>query len=73
MRHRVNLPATEFTVPSEPEDARAAADVLRARIEAVRQQVQKAVGSPVQIDRLEPMEHAGKGVLRVFWRKVQVH
>jgi hypothetical protein len=49
------------------------ADVLRARIEAARQRVQEASGCPVQIDRLEPMEHAGKAVLRVFWRKVQLH
>jgi hypothetical protein len=73
MRHWVNFQVTEFGVPSEPLDARAAADVLRAQIEAARQRIQKAVGSPVQIDRLEPMEHAGKGVLRVFWRKVQLH
>jgi hypothetical protein len=73
MRHRVNLRVTEFKVPSEPQDARAAADVLRARIEAARRRVQKAVGSPVQIGRLEPLERAGKGALRVVWCKVRLH
>jgi hypothetical protein len=65
--------ASEFRVPREPHDASAAADVLRARIEAARQHIQETIGCPVQIDRLEPMERAGRGVLRVFWRKVQLH
>jgi hypothetical protein len=74
MTHRIDLrDPTEFTAPGETRDVDAATDILRARIEATRRHIQETIGCPVEIDRLEPREHGGKSVLRVFWRKAHLN